>query len=99
MLVFSTSTTNLHKVKNLLKKAFKITDLGKASWILGIEVKRDRTAKTISLSQEQYIEGILKRFGKQDVCPISTPSLANQHIVRMDQPEVDIRHFQSASDW
>lgn len=41
------------------------------------------------------MESVLERFGKQDARPISTPLLANQHIVRVDQPEVDVCYFQS----
>lgn len=95
MLVFSSLAKDLNKVKNLSKRAFKIMDLGEASWILGMELKKDQGEKVISLSQEQYMEGILECFGQQDSCPISTPSLANQHITYMDHPEVDVRHFQS----
>ncbi len=42
---------------------FKGRDLGEASWLLGMSVKRDMSAKTIELSQEQMIGNVLQRYG------------------------------------
>ena len=41
-------------------------DLGEASYILGIQVIRDRKNRTIALSQASYIDKILSRFSIQD---------------------------------
>ena len=45
-----------------LSKHVEVTDLGELHWMLGIEVKRDRAAGTIHLSQRAYIDSILNRF-------------------------------------
>src|SRR5581483_5491957 len=50
-------------VKELLSGEFDMKDLGDASWILGIEVKRDRDHRELTLCQERYINIILERFG------------------------------------
>jgi hypothetical protein len=42
---------------------FKGRDLGEASWLLGMSVKRDKGAKTIELSQERMIGNVLERYG------------------------------------
>jgi len=41
-----------------------MTDLGEISWILGMEVKQDHEHKTITISQEKYINDILERYGQ-----------------------------------
>jgi hypothetical protein len=50
-----------------LKKHLDVTDLVELHWMLGIEVKRDREAKLIHLSQLSYIDSILRRFGFEDL--------------------------------
>jgi Reverse transcriptase (RNA-dependent DNA polymerase) len=82
--------------KEALKQCYQMTDLGEISWILGIHVTRDREAGWIALSQQKYIEEILERFGKSDVRPITTPAVANEHLVKLDSPEVNTKSYQGA---
>ncbi|KAK0592998.1 hypothetical protein LWI29_028837 [Acer saccharum] len=56
----------LTSVKERLAKQFDMKDLGEASFILGIQVIRDRKNRTIALSQASYIDKILSRFSMQD---------------------------------
>jgi hypothetical protein len=43
---------------------YKISDLGKARCFLGLEINRDKNS--ISLSQETYIDTMIKWFGMED---------------------------------
>jgi ribonuclease HI len=45
-----------------LKSVFKIEEIGDAKWILGIKVEYDKANGIMKLSQQAYIEKILKRF-------------------------------------
>ncbi|KAI9200924.1 hypothetical protein LWI28_015124 [Acer negundo] len=56
----------LTSIKEWLAKQFDMKDLGEASFILGIQVIRDRKNRTIALSQASYIDKILSRFSMQD---------------------------------
>ena len=49
-------------VKVWLANTFDMKDLGKASYILGIKLFRDRKRRIIGLSQATYIEKVLSRF-------------------------------------
>ena len=40
-------------------------DLGEASYVLGIQILRDRPSGILKLSQQTYIERIRKRFNMQ----------------------------------
>ena len=71
-IVLATNSEHLlNTTKNLLKKRFKMTDLGQLAWFLGIEF--NVTSGGISMCQSRYIDGILKRFGMSNCNPRSTP--------------------------
>jgi hypothetical protein len=82
--------------KAALRQSYEMTDLGDISWILGMHVTRDRNAGWIAISQQKYIEEILENFGKSNARPISTPTLANEHLVKLTSPEIDVKAYQSA---
>nr|GEZ30819.1 hypothetical protein [Tanacetum cinerariifolium] len=53
---------SLQSVKEYLGKCFAMKDLGKAAFILGIKIYRDRSRRLIGLSQSAYMDKILKRY-------------------------------------
>ena len=53
----------LHDTKRFLSKNFEMKDLGNASFVLGIEIHRDRSQGILGLSQRNYIEKVFNRFG------------------------------------
>jgi hypothetical protein len=56
-----------------LQKHVELTDLGELHWMLGLEVKHDREASQIHISQRAYIDSILWHFGFNELKPLSTP--------------------------
>ena len=56
----------LEATKSSLGKSFSMKDLGEAAYILGIKIYRDRSKRLIGLSQDTYIDKVLKRFNMQD---------------------------------
>jgi hypothetical protein len=73
ILLATNDMTLLHDTKRYLFSNFEMKDLGDASFVLGIEILRDRSRSILSLSQKNYIEKILKRYNMQDSKPIDTP--------------------------
>ena len=63
----------LHETKRFLSKKFEMKELGDASFVLGIQIHRDRSRGILCLSEKSYIEKILKRFGMHDCKPGDTP--------------------------
>ena len=63
----------LHETKVFLSKHFEMKDFGEATFVLGIQIHRDRSRGILGLSQKSYIEKVLKRFGMQDCKPGDTP--------------------------
>ncbi|GJV63237.1 retrotransposon protein, putative, ty1-copia subclass [Tanacetum coccineum] len=62
ILIIGNNIPMLQDVKSNLGRCFTMKDLGKAAYILGIKIYRDRSRRLIGLCQSAYIEKILKRF-------------------------------------
>ena len=73
LLLASNSKDAIRRVKDDLAAHFKLHDQGPAKSILGIKIERDRSARTISLSQPGYIQSILEDFNMADSNPAPTP--------------------------
>ena len=63
----------ISKLKEDLAKSFEMKDLGHARQILGMQITRDWKQGKLWLSQEQYVEKILKRFNMENAKPVSCP--------------------------
>ena len=63
----------IDRFKVKIAKSVDITDMGSLHWILGIEVCQVREERKIQLSQKSYIDSILRRYGFEDLKPVSTP--------------------------
>ena len=73
MLIASKSMTRISELKVELIKEFNMKDLGNAQRNLGMEIQRDRKQRVLRLSQTQYIEKVLSRFGMEKAKPVATP--------------------------
>jgi len=65
-------------IRITLNEEFSMTDLGELRTFLGFEIERNRTDRTLLLSQSRYIQKILGNSGMQACNPASTP--ADPHI-------------------
>jgi len=55
-----------NQLKDGFQKIFSMMDLGKVAYILGIKIYRDRSKRLLALSQNAYIDKVLKRFSMED---------------------------------
>jgi len=55
-------------------------------WILELKVKRDQTARTISMSQEAFIDSIPTHFNLADAAPMVTPLMLGNQLTKADCP-------------
>ena len=78
--IVATTICLIEELKARLRKHFEVTDLGELHWMLGIEVKHDRSGRVVHLSQRAYIDTILRRYHLSDLKPLSTPM---DHQVRL----------------
>ena len=65
ILLAANDTNLLIEIKQLLFSHFDMKDLREASYVLGIQILHDRPSSILRLSQQTYIERIIKRFNMQ----------------------------------
>ena len=80
MLIFDTSLSVVHSTKRFLASQFDMKDMGETKVIFGVKITR--MSDSIMISQEHYVEKILKKFGHFDAKPVSTSYDANIHLIK-----------------
>jgi len=73
MVISGNTIESINWVKSEFKKWFKVSDLGEIKWLLGLKVKYNKAARTLSISQSTYVVKLVKCFGLNDANTISTP--------------------------
>lgn len=86
LLLLCNNICHIECIKEDLWAIFEITDLGEVCWILNMEVTQDHARRTITLSQCQYVEDILKHHGMANCRPVSTPMAANLKLIKLVRP-------------
>ena len=72
-------------LKKALTDRFAMSDMGEVSLILGMTVTRDYDQGTLSITQKDYVENILERFGMEECNPVHTPGYGSE--LSNEQPE------------
>ena len=73
LLMIGNNVEYIKEIKGWLSSKFEMKDMGEATYILGVNISKDRSKNLVSLLQEPYIKKILERFKMQDCKPIDTP--------------------------
>jgi hypothetical protein len=73
ILLASSDVNLLLEMKKFLSSNFDMKDLGEASFILGIEIHRDRRKGVLGLSQKTYLEKVLKKYSMHTSKPSPAP--------------------------
>lgn len=88
LIYFGTNPNLVEEIKKNMMEKFAMSDLGSISYFLGIQVKQ--SPGRIFLSQEKYIEDLLKKFNMSHCKPISTPMALNEKLhVNDDAEKID----------
>ena len=95
LVIATNNVENMRMVKESLQRVFKMKDLGPIHYCLGIEIKQDLEANTITMSQKKYAEEILNRFGMENCAPISCPLDANEKLKKTETEEDSEFPYQS----
>ena len=87
---------DIHEIENLkrrLHSIFKVKDLGKLQYLLGMEIARSKQG--IFVSQRRYVLDLLKETGKLGCKPASTPQERNwTSKINNNDPPVDREQYQ-----
>ena len=90
ILLVANDMSMLHDVKKYLSKNFEMKDMGEASYVIGIEIFRDRSQGLLSLSQEGYINKILKRYKMEKCSAGITPIQKGDKFSKMQCPKNEL---------
>ena len=69
----SNNTEMLLSEKQNICNQYEMVDNGEISYCLGLSIKRDRVNKVLTISQPNYVEDVLVKFGMQNCRPVATP--------------------------
>ena len=84
--ITSSSPQLLRDCKRKINERHSITDLGPIHWLLGIKITRDRGLRTLALSQESFIDTIIRRFNLENAKAIPFPITPNVMYSTKDAP-------------
>ena len=87
MLIAAKSIVEVNKLKVLLSREFDMKDLGAAKKILRMEIRRDRDAKRLWLSQSGYVKKVLERFSMENAKLVSTHLANHSHLSTSQCPK------------
>ena len=65
ILIIGNDVSTLSSVKRWLSQQFDMKNLREASYILGIQLFRDRKKRMLALSQVTYIDKMIEKFAMQ----------------------------------
>ena len=89
MTIAARSKEAIQRVKDDLRKHFKLRDLGPTSFLLGVEVERDRSTRTLTLNQKQYVLDLLERFDLSDCNAVTTPLDPSIRLSSAQSPQTE----------
>jgi transposase InsO family protein len=105
LLILSNSIPKLQQFKQELASTFEMMDMGEARFILGIKIDRNRSKKTLSISQAEYINKVLANHNmtecdsKSSTTPmeVGLKLTASGSMIESDETRVvDTKRYQAA---
>ena len=95
IIIITESDEEMNAIKQQLCEGFKMKDMGKLHYLLGISVQM-QDGKVMP-DQKQYLINILRKFGLEDAKTVSTPSDPNVKLEKEDgySNPVDATYYQS----
>jgi hypothetical protein len=79
------------KVKAHLTTKFDVRDLGPATYFLGMELSRDREARSLKLTQKKLMGELISRYGLADARAHSVPLATGEKLRKEGEPLDTVR--------
>lgn len=91
LILAASKRKTLNEYKAAISQAYQMKDLGELRWILGMEIRRDRSKRTLEVLQTPYIDSVLEKFSMSDCKPIDTPAAGK--LERIEGGQVDSEYM------
>ena len=88
-IIFGSNAAEVKKVKDALKKEYKISDLGPIEYALGWRIKRDRKNRTLTIDKRHYILEIVEKFGLKNADHSAVPANPLINYSRLQCPSTE----------
>ncbi|KAH9051906.1 hypothetical protein Ae201684P_017386 [Aphanomyces euteiches] len=90
LLIIAPTTSLVSSMKLSLSDRFHMKDLGEARDILGWQIERNRSERTLFLHQTRYCETVVERFDMASSNPVHTPfesskTLSKSHVLQLQK--------------
>ena len=97
LILLTKTSEEMQHLKDDLSSRFKMKDLGKLHYCLGISVNLNESNNAIYLDQSRYLLKILEKYGLAEAKTISTPADPNVKLLKDDgcSKKVDPIRYQS----
>jgi Reverse transcriptase (RNA-dependent DNA polymerase) len=94
ILMITMDTTELSNTKTKIMATFDARDLGPATYFLGMDLRRNRAARTIFLGQHRLTADLLSKYGMDDSKPLGTPLRLSTKLTADGEPLEASRYAQ-----
>lgn len=74
---------------------FSMADMGDVSLVLGMGVARDRTKRTVTITQNNNTKSLLERYGMASYNTAHTPGVGKE--LSLDQPKEELVRRRTSS--
>jgi hypothetical protein len=91
ILLTSSDASLLLETKSFLSLNFDMKDLDEASFVVGIEIHQDRRKGVLGLSQNAYLENVLKKFSMHVCNHTPAPIVKGDKYVSFQSPGTSMR--------
>ena len=97
LILIAETMDEMKKVKESLATKFRMTDMGKLHYCLGITIVQDEDKKCLWLHQNQYVQNVLEKYSLTEAKVVSTPADLSVRLEKNDgvSAEVDPIVYQS----
>lgn len=86
ILIITRRTETVNETKSKICATFEARDMGAASTFLGMDIIRDRSARTISLVQRRLTNDLLDKYGMAECRPLSVPLSTAIKLTKEGEP-------------
>ena len=73
LIIISKTAEEMRTIKKNLSARFKMKDMGRLHYCLGVNIEQDESNKCLWIHQKQYILKLIDKYGLSEAKTVSTP--------------------------
>jgi hypothetical protein len=93
ILIAGKEMATVDSVKKSLMSVFEARDLGEAKFFIGLEIERDRKARTLKISQKNMVTELVKKYGLDSAKTKTTPLSTSIKLKKDDDNLLDTEEY------